>query len=288
VTIERAGIAIHTAVVSRFRLDGGAMFGVVPRPLWSRVASPDPLGRIELVARIGVAIFGSTGRIAVIDSGMGSAWSRPEAERYGLEPEGPGLAEALGALGISTSEVTDAIMTHLHFDHAGGWFRAGPSGRPEPVLSKARHHVQRAHWEWARAPSPRDRASFLAPCLDALESRGLVNLLDGEIDLFDGLRLLVLEGHTVGLQLPLLRGREGAVFFPSDLIPTAAHGRAAWIMAYDLRPLDTLREKALLMDRARREGWVLVLGHDPVVSAARVVNRDGSLTLDPCACPARI
>jgi len=281
-------IEIRPLVVSRFALDGGAMFGVIPRPLWERPHPPDERGRIDLVARVLAVRFPGIGRTAVIDAGMGTTWGGREIDRFKLDPETPDLSQALAAIGIAPEEVTDAVMTHLHFDHAGGWVRTGRDGRLVPVLPRAAHHVQRAHLDWARSPSSRDRGSFARELLAPLDASGLLDEIDGEGELFPGLELLRSDGHTTALQIPLLRGRTGTVVFPADLVPTAAHARDNWIMAYDLRPLATLEEKRRLLARATSERWTLVLEHDPVVEAATVELADGAPVLSPCACPRAI
>jgi glyoxylase-like metal-dependent hydrolase (beta-lactamase superfamily II) len=276
---------LHPLIVSRFALDGGAMFGVIPRPMWERVHPPDERGRIDLVARVLVARFPEQGRVVVVDAGMGLGWSDRERDRFKLDTGAPGLDQGLADLGIAADEVTDAVMTHLHFDHAGGWVRPAAQAGFVPVLPRAVHHVQRAHLDWARSRSSRDRGSFAEDRLAPLEAAGLLHPIDGEGELFPGLEVMCVDGHTTGLQIPLLRGPAGAVAFPADLMPTAAHACANWIMAYDLRPLETLAEKRRFLARAHTEGWIVVLEHDPAVEAAVVESSGGEAALSPCACP---
>jgi len=278
-------LELHPLIVSRFALDGGAMFGVIPRPLWERSHPADGRGRINLVARVLAVRYPAQGRTVVIDSGMGSSWGAREVDRFDLDTTALGLGPALLGAGIDPLSVTDAVMTHLHFDHAGGWVRPDGEGALLPVLSRATHHVQRAHLEWARSPSSRDRGSFAPELFGPLEAAGLIRPVEGPGELFPGLELLVSDGHTTGLQIPLLRGRTGAAVFPADLIPTAAHARDNWIMAYDLRPLETLDEKRRLLDRAAVEGWTVVFEHDPEVEAAAFEVVDGERRIRPCACP---
>lgn len=281
-------ILLSTHVVSAFALDGGAMFGVVPRPLWERAHPADERGRIRMVARVLVARFPASGRVVVVDAGLGAAWSPKEADRYGVEPAA-GLAGALAELGLEPADVTDALITHLHFDHSAGFVARPEPGAPlAPVLPRAVHHVQRAHLEWAREPSPRDRASFLAHHLAPLDERGLLCPVDGPATLLDGLEVLVSDGHTPAMQLPVLTGAGGTVAFPSDLIPTASHLHEAWGMAYDLRPLALIEEKRRLLARAAAEGWTLVFEHDPRVEAGRVADENGAARLSETACPAEL
>jgi len=221
----------------------------------------------------------------VIDSGMGTAWGEREVDRFKLDAEVVGLGQALAAVGIDPLEVTDAVLTHLHFDHAGGWVQAASEGGLVPVLPRAVHHIQRRHLEWARSPSSRDRGSFAPELIAPVEGAGLLHPLDGEGELFPGLELILADGHTTGLQIPLLRGPSGAVVFPADLIPTAAHARDNWIMAFDLRPLQTLDEKRHFLTRASVEKWTVLFEHDPAIEAATVESLDGELVIKPCACP---
>lgn len=264
------------------------MFGVIPRDLWARHHPPDERGRIDLVARVLVARFGEPERIAVIDSGLGQDWSGPERDRYKIDPAVPGLTAGLASLGIDPDAVTDAVITHLHFDHAGGWVERDTAGRVAPALPRAVHHVQRAQWEWAERRAPRDRGSFVAERYAPLAAAGLLNLVDGDEQLFPGLEVLRQDGHTPGLQVPVLRGATGTVAFPADLLPTAAHHGGNWIMAYDLEPLVTFAEKQRFLERAAGAGWTLVLEHDPACEAARVTATADGFTLRPVACPAEL
>ena len=280
--IDPAGVELSSLVVTRFALDGGAMFGVVPRTLWSRNAPADDLGRIEMFARVVVARFRTSGRIAVIDAGFGAMWSNSDVRRYALEGHEGGLEAALARIGIAPGDVTDAVITHLHFDHAGGWVRPDDTGNPVPALPNATHHVQRSHYEWARGPSPRDRASFISDHFEPIADAGLMNVVEGDVSLFDGLGVMVSDGHTPGMQMPVISGPEGTAVFTSDLIPTLAHGAPSWIMAYDLRPLESLEEKVRLLEIAHSEGWTVLLDHDPRNAAARVQMGEKGLSLVPC------
>ncbi|MCP4680092.1 MAG: MBL fold metallo-hydrolase [Deltaproteobacteria bacterium] len=278
-------IQVWPLVVSEFALDGGAMFGVIPRKLWSRSYRPDDQGRIRLVSRVLALRFSDQGRTVVIDSGMGRAWTERDVRRYDLNLDVPDLEAALDSIGISARDVTDAVMTHLHFDHAGGWVTHKGDGRPRPVLCNARHHIQREQWDWAANPSQRDKGSFIPGNYSPLEKAGLVDFVDGSKELLPGLSVLALNGHTPGLQIPIIRGAEKTLAFFADLVPTASHANLPWIMAYDLFPLDTLDEKTRILKRAVEENWVVVLEHDVEVEAAVVQKIDDKFKLVPCACP---
>lgn len=272
-------------VVSKFKLDGGAMFGIVPRPLWEKEHPPDQRGGINLVARALVLRFESQGRIAVVDAGLGRNWSRREVSRYSIDLSVPDIAQALQPVGISRDDVTDAVITHLHFDHAGGWMEKTGSGELKPVFPNAAHHVQKEQWTWARNPSVKDRGSYFFENLRRLEADGLLNPLEGSGELFPGLRVVALGGHTPGLQIPVVEGQTKKMAFLSDLVPTLAHARLAWIMAFDLFPLSTLEEKRSILSQAAEEGWTVALEHDPNFEAATVRRQGAEFELSPCEFP---
>jgi glyoxylase-like metal-dependent hydrolase (beta-lactamase superfamily II) len=271
--------------VSRFMLDGGAMFGVVPRPVWEHYHKPDDSGAIPMVSRVVVARFRELQRVILIDSGMGNNWSDKEISRYRIEPGDFSLSTALASIGIDPEQVTDAIMTHLHFDHAGGWVAIGKSGELSPFFPRARHYVQRSQWDWAQSASRRDQASFISKNFTMLDNAGLVVFKNGPFELFNGLDVIISNGHTPGMQIPIIRGEQGTFVFPSDLIPTAAHAHLAWGMAYDLLPLETIQEKTRLLTQAVEQQWCLVLEHDPSIEMARAVAKNDDFKLVSVDCP---
>ena len=251
----------------RLGLDGGAMFGIVPRPLWERHAAPDDRNRIRLAMRC--LLLRGRGRTVLVDTGMGHKADAAFREIYAVDHGHSALVPSLAALGVAPADVTDVLLTHLHFDHAGGTTERGEDGRLRLVFPEAAHHVQRRHWDWTRE-STREAASFLPENLDPLAASGRLVLHDGPGEIFPGVETVVVDGHTRGQQLPLLHGPEGTLFYPADLVPTAAHAPLLWGMAYDIEPLATIEEKRRLLTRAAEEGWTLVFEHDPAVATARV------------------
>ncbi|HEX5031308.1 MAG TPA: MBL fold metallo-hydrolase [Candidatus Eisenbacteria bacterium] len=252
---------LHAIESGRFALDGGAMFGIVPRPLWERPCPPDAQGRIALALRL--LLIRGKGRTWLVDTGIGDKFDEKSNSIYRIE--GAMLPDdALRAAGFDPADVTDVILTHLHFDHAGGTTRADGS----LVFPRARHYVQRVQWEWAQEPSLKDRGSYRAPDFSAL--RGQVAMLEGPGNLAPGIEVFPVDGHTPAMQLPRISGGGAAVLYCADLVPTAAHVRAPWIMAYDNEPMKTAAEKTALLGRAAAEGWVLFLEHDARFRAVRV------------------
>jgi glyoxylase-like metal-dependent hydrolase (beta-lactamase superfamily II) len=261
---------IHPVISGMFRLDGGAMFGVVPRNLWEKAAPPDGENRISMAMRTLVAR--GPGRTVVVDTGAGVGYGEKLGRIYAFEKT-VSPADYLKPLGIAPEDVTDVVITHLHFDHAGGAAVPGENGW-DLAFPNASHHVQRTQWEHALAPNPRDRASYFRERIELLAKKGALVLHEGDWSLTPGLDVLAFDGHTPGQHLPLFSGGESALLFCGDLIPTSAHFPAAYIMAYDLDPVRSMDEKSAILSRADAERWTLLFEHDPAVAACGV-HREG-------------
>ena len=261
-----AGYQIDLVDAGRLSLDGGAMFGIVPRPLWERHIAPDDRNRIPLALRC--LLLRGHGRTVLVDTGVGHKTDPRFDDIYAVDRSST-LETSLGALGVAPDEVTDVLLTHLHFDHVGGATRRLDDGSLGLTFPRAVHHVQRSHWTWAHE-SPREGASFLSENLDPLEASGQIRLLDAGESPVPHLELRVVNGHTRGQQLPLLRGEEGTLFYAGDLLPTAAHVPLLWVMAYDVEPLATIAEKEAVLAEAAAEGWLVVFEHDTETASARI------------------
>jgi glyoxylase-like metal-dependent hydrolase (beta-lactamase superfamily II) len=244
-----------------YRLDGGAMFGSVPKALWAGLIPADADNRIRLATNSPVLDVG--GRRFVADVGCGDKWSEKQRRIYGIEPAGP--------LPDGPESVTDVILTHLHFDHAGGLSRrvAGSDDAVEPCYPRARHHVQEANLEVARAPGPRERASYLAENIGVL-AQVTLEVARGDAELAPGIRVHRSDGHTRGLQWVEARGTRAVVAFPSDLVPTSRHLPVPYAMGYDMHVERLVAEKAAFLRRAVEEDWIVVFVHDAEVPAARI------------------
>lgn len=256
------------SVVNGFvRLDGGAMFGVVPKVLWERKTKPDEYNRILLAMRSLVAVNHDASRVVIVDTGAGDKWPADEAARFAVESRPDALREALAPHGLTEDDVTDVVISHLHFDHNGGvteWARE--AGGPTRLRFKnARHWVHERHWRHANDPCEKDRASFLERDLEALGATGALELVSGDDPPppFDGVRWLISSGHTPSQLLPIFQDPNGDLLFVGDLIPTADHLPIPWVMAYDLEPLRTLAEKREVYRRCTQEGLLLAFPHDP-------------------------
>jgi glyoxylase-like metal-dependent hydrolase (beta-lactamase superfamily II) len=250
-----------------FALDGGAMFGVVPKPLWEKTNPPDGRNRIIMAAR--ALLIRGGGRTILVDTGNGTKFSDKLRDIYAIDTGAHDIATSLRALGVGPADITDVILTHLHFDHAGGaTVRAGD--RVVAAFPNATYYVQEEHWDAAQTPTERDRASFFADDFLPLHRDGRLRLLAGPEEVFPGIQFRIFHGHTTALQAPLISDGKTTVLFCADLIPLTPHVSLPWIMAYDLRPLVTLEEKRLVLRSAADEGWVLFFEHDPLTAAATV------------------
>jgi len=269
----RAGrYELSTIVDARFGLDGGVLFGVVPRTEWGRVLPPDADNRIQLAARCLVAVDRGSGRVILVDTGAGAG---PGAFGGPVErAAGEGLEAGLERLGLRREDVTDVLLSGLQRVHAGGVTRPGPGGLAL-AFPRATHHVQRHAWQAAHAPSERDVERYAPEALAVLVHSNQLHLVDGEVNLFPDVELVVAEGPSPGHQLPRFKGAGAQVTFCGDLVPTHAHVRAAWAMATDSDPVTALEEKKVLLAEALEEDGVLVLAHDPLMAACRLGEDEG-------------
>ena len=264
---------------TEFRLDGGAMFGVVPRNLWSQVCPPDEQNRIRMNLN---CLFIEAGKERIlIETGIGEKWPRKHAEMYGITRE-RSFGESLQALAwINSEEITIVVNTHLHFDHAGGNTRLDELGKAIPSFRNARYFISRAEFEHAQAPTERDRASYLPENWRPLEESGQLELKPADYEVVPGLRMETHAGHNRSMQCWRLE-RDGKTLFGfADLVPMRAHVRYAWIMGYDLFPVETLETKKRLLPQAARENWLCLFYHDPDQPLCRVIEEDGKLRAVP-------
>ncbi len=224
-----------------FRLDGGAMHGVVPKTLWSKLVSCDALNRCGYSTRC--LLVETAGRRVLIETGNGDKFPPKLKDIYGIDHD-RAIGVALAEVGVSPDDVDTVVMTHMHFDHSGGTTRRTASGGVEPVFRRAQHVVQRREWEDATHPHERNRASYLQENVAPLADAGLLRLVDGEAEIAPGVRVLPTPGHTAGHQSVLI-GQPGGprALFLGDVVPTAVHVRLPWVMAYDLEPARTLETK---------------------------------------------
>jgi glyoxylase-like metal-dependent hydrolase (beta-lactamase superfamily II) len=247
-----------------FRLDGGAMHGVVPKTIWSMLVSCDELNRCEYATNC--LLVDGPGFRVLIETGNGDKFPAKERRIYGIDHD-LSAEKNLRALGVEPQSITHVIMTHLHFDHSGGATRRDGE-RVVPVFARARHIVQAREWQDATHPHERNAASYLQENLLPLADAKLIDEVDGEREVAPGIRVLPTPGHTRGHQSVLIDDGHGhKLLFLGDVVPTALHVRLPFIMAFDLDVVGTLESKRAILRRALDEKWLLVFGHDPQTRA---------------------
>jgi glyoxylase-like metal-dependent hydrolase (beta-lactamase superfamily II) len=282
---QLGGLRCHLLEGGFQRLDGGAMFGVVPYPLWSRRVAHDDRHRILLAMRC-LLVEHPDGPV-LIDTGLGNKEDRKFLDIYGVDNDGlegaTQLEDALAVAGFLPRDVRWVINTHLHFDHAGGnttldpELEDDPRRHVRPSYPNATYVVQKGELEFARKANERTRASYLPHNYEPVASANRWRLLEGDGEVLPGISVRVTPGHVPWLQSVIVRDRGETAVFMSDLIPTTAHLPLPWIMGYDVEPLRTLESKRAFLDEAVREGWKLVFEHDPAVAAGRL-EREGKDT----------
>ncbi len=256
---------LHALEAGLQRLDGGAMFGVVPKPLWERRIPADERNRIPLTMRC--LLVETPDALVLIDNGAGNKEPAKFCDIYGIENAGSPtrLEDALRDAGFSPDDVAVVIDSHLHFDHAGGNTFVDGEGQVRLSFPRARYHVQKGEFEYAHWQNERIQASYLPHNFDPVQDAGRFTFLEGEAEVLPGIRVLPTPGHTPHHQSVLIESEGQAALFLGDVVPTSAHLAYPWIMGYDVEPLVTLDTKRRLLPRARERGWLLVFEHDPVV-----------------------
>jgi glyoxylase-like metal-dependent hydrolase (beta-lactamase superfamily II) len=283
VTLQRSfnvgGLRCHTLEGGRQRLDGGAMFGVVPRTLWKTRIEPDDRNRIPLAMRC-VLVEHPDG-LVLIDTALGNKEDAKFLDIYGVENQGlegaTQLEDALASAGFLPRDVKWVINTHLHFDHAGGNTTMDPDLENDPrrhirpTYPNATYVVQRGELEFARHTNERTRASYLPHNFDPIVAADRWRLLSGDEEVLPGISVRLTPGHVPFHQAVVIRDGGDTALFVADLFPTTSHLPLPWIMAYDLEPLRTLESKRRLLADAVEGGWRIVFEHDPVVASAVLV-----------------
>jgi len=290
ITFKVGGYQALSIPTGIFGLDGGAMFGTVPKVLWEKYIPSDEKNRIPMQAR--ALLLKGNQRNILIDTGNGGDFLQKYGEKlgnkfaslYNITKEAPNLVQMLAKHNVSPSEVTDVILTHLHFDHAGGaTCYDSNSGKVQPTFQNATYYVQKQNLEVALNPNIREKASYLKANIDPLLESGQLKVLNGPVkNVLPNIHLEVSNGHTQGQQHVVIADEANGLFYGADLIPTHAHVRLAWIMGYDLNPLTLIEEKKLTLNQIAQKKWLLFLEHDPYMDACSVVFDNEDFKVDQC------
>ncbi len=266
---------LHIISDGTFRLDGGQMFGVVPKVLWEKKIPADALNRIPL--SLTCLLLQDGRKNILVETGIGDKFDAKFREIYGVDHSTTVPGE-LQKLGLEPEDIDIVINTHLHFDHCG-WNTRRQDGKLVPTFSRARYFVQRGEWEHAQHPTERDRASYVGGFFAATEAQ--TELLDGDAEIVPGVRVEVVSGHTRNLQCVRVESEGKTAFFISDLVPTRAHLPYPWVMSFDLYPLETLENKKRLLPELATAEALVIFPHDPCVPWASLVEIDGRIAARP-------
>jgi glyoxylase-like metal-dependent hydrolase (beta-lactamase superfamily II) len=251
---------LHSINTGNLKLDGGAMFGVVPKVIWGKAYPADENNLCNWSMRC--LLVETDDRKILIDCGIGDKQSEKFFSNYYLNGDDT-LDKSLAAIGLGVDDITDVILTHLHFDHCGGAVRWNEERTDYvPTFKNATYITSKAQWEWATRPNNREKASFLKENILPIMEKGKMKLVDSDCELFPGISIRIFNGHTDGQVIPFIRYKDKTIVFMADLLPAAAHIPLPYVMSYDTRPLITLQEKEAFMNEAAKNGYILFFEHD--------------------------
>ncbi len=250
---------LHKIETGNLKLDGGAMFGVVPKTIWNEVYPADQNNLCNWAMRCLLIVDGD--RKILIDNGIGDKQDEKFLKHYHLNGDSS-LERSLSELGLTADDITDMVLTHLHFDHCGGSIIKTSDDRFEPAFKNATYRISKPQWEWATHPNRREKASFLKENIFPIEESGQLKLVENEGEILPGIEVRFFNGHTDGQMIPFIKYNGKTIVFMADLLPSAAHVPLPYIMAYDTKPLVTLKEKESFFGEAITNGYVLFFEHD--------------------------
>lgn len=273
---------LHVINTGYFKLDGGAMFGVVPKSLWSRTNPADDNNLCSWAMRSLLIEDGN--RLILVDTGIGNKQSEKFFSHYYLHGD-DSLDKSLAAKGFSRDDITDVFLTHLHFDHCGGAIEYNSSKDGfRPAFKNANFWSNEAHWKWATEPNPREKASFLKENILPIQESGQLKFIDRNgdrtLNALDGIDVFFADGHTDAQMLPMINYKGQKIVFMADLLPSTGHIPLPYVMGYDTRPLLTMNEKAAFLKEAADHNYVLFLEHDSVNECCTVMNTEKGVRLD--------
>ena len=262
---------LYSVETSEFGLDGGAMFGIIPKPVWEKKVSADELNRVNMVTRSLLLV--SDEKKILIDTGNGTKWEEKYKQIYDINTDQYNIEKSLGKYGFSSEQITDVICTHMHFDHIGGNTKI-KSGEVVPTFPNAKYWISEENWKLANHPSQKDAGSFIEHDWKVLAENQMIEIIDGREPFIEGIDTIVTHGHTPGLLHPIVSDGSNKLFYGADIFPMVAHIPIPWVMAYDVQPVVTMEEKQKLLQKMEREDWILFFEHDPHIQAC-TVHKDG-------------
>ena len=262
---------LYSVETSEFGLDGGAMFGIIPKPVWEKKVSADELNQVNMVTRSLLLV--SDEKKILIDTGNGTKWEEKYKQIYDINTDQYNIEKSLGKYGFSSEQITDVICTHMHFDHIGGNTKI-KSGEVVPTFPNAKYWISEENWKLANHPSQKDAGSFIEHDWKVLAENQMIEIIDGREPFIEGIETFVTHGHTPGLLHPIVSDGSNKLFYGADIFPMVAHIPIPWVMAYDVQPVVTMEEKQKLLQKMEREDWILFFEHDPHIQACSV-HKDG-------------
>lgn len=270
---------LYTIETGRFRLDGGAMFGVVPKTLWSRKINVDDKNRIPMAMRCLLIESENSGKTYLVDTGAGTKFDKKFEDIYQIDHNHSNLLDSLDYHGFKPDDITDVIFSHLHFDHCGGTTYYNEEGNLTHTFPNATYHVTKKHLETATNPNAREKASFLPDNINPIANWGKLNTVEENHTYEKGLDAIPVNGHTISQQLPKITANGKTIVFMADLVPTHVHLPLPWIMGYDMYPVKTLNEKEQFLDQAVASNWYLFLEHDADEEVITAKKENGKYSL---------
>jgi glyoxylase-like metal-dependent hydrolase (beta-lactamase superfamily II) len=260
-----------------FRLDGGAMFGVVPRVLWEKLNPPDASNRILM--GLNCLLVRTPHDLILVDTGIGNLYNEKFASMFAVD-KSTNLQKGLANLGVRPADITKVILTHLHFDHCGGNGIRDVSGKIRPTFPNATYYVQQGEFEYAQHPDPRSKGSYLSYNWEAVVASGQMQFITGDREIVPGVQVEVTGGHTRDHQIVKVQSGDRTACFLADLVPTNSHLKTTYVMAYDLYPKTTMEVKERVLKQALQEQWLLIFEHAPKIKAGYLKEVEGKTQIE--------
>jgi len=261
----------------KFKLDGGAMFGVVPKVLWEKTNPPNEMNRIEM--GLNSLLIKTHDDIVLVDTGIGENYNEKFFEMFEID-KSTSLLKSLNSISLKPDDITKVVLTHLHFDHCGGNCAKGEGDELKPTFPNATYYFHQDEFEYAKNPDPRSRGSYLAQNWQAIEASGQLQLISGNQEIIPGVEVFTTGGHTQNHQIVKVHSDGKTACFLADLVPTDSHLKTAYVMGYDLYPKTTMEMKEKVLKQALQENWLLIFEHAPSVKGGYLTEKEGKLRIE--------